>query len=212
MLITPVWAKIKWHDCKGDESLSKKQNSIFLSTFEAKYIVARRCCTQLLLMKKKLKDYGIEEGTMNIHYDNFSGINISKNSVLHSHNKHIEIRHHFINDLVEEKVVSLEFVPTKHQLVNILTKPLDSLRFEFLRKSLSICLINRSSKVIGFKGFELIVYVLFASFGILLVYCGHMIFDFLLDILAWFVISRVCELEKYTRSRRLDVGWFIDIC
>ena len=144
--------------------LSKKHNSIFLSTSEAKYIVARRCCTQPILMKKMLKHYGI--GTMNIHYDNYSGINISKNIVLHSHTKHIEIYHHFINDLVEEKVVSLEFVPTKHQLVNILTKPLDSLRFEFLRKSLSICLIDRSSKVIGFKGFELIVYVLFASFGL----------------------------------------------
>ena len=79
---------------------------------------------------------------MNIHYNNSSAINISKNCVLHSSIEHIEIRYHFIKDLVEEKVVSLQFVPTKHQLVDIFTKPLDSLRLEFLRKSLGICLIN----------------------------------------------------------------------
>ena len=89
-----------------------------------------------------LKDYGIQKETMNIHYDNSSAINMSKNFVFHSRTKHIEIFHHFIKDLVEENVVSLDFVPTKHQLVDIFTKPLDSFRFEFLRKSLSILRVN----------------------------------------------------------------------
>ena len=57
-----------------------------------------------------LKDYGIEQGTMNMHYDNSSAINISKNLVLHSCSNHIEILHHFIKDLVEEKVAYLEFI------------------------------------------------------------------------------------------------------
>ena len=56
-----------------------------------------------------LKDYGIEQGTMNLHCDNSSAIHISKNLVIHSHSKHIEIYHHFIQDLVEDKVVSLKF-------------------------------------------------------------------------------------------------------
>ena len=89
-----------------------------------------------------LKDYGIEQETMNIHCDNSNAINILKNLVLHSHTKHIEIPHHFIRDLVEKQVVSLEFVPTEHQFADILTKPLDSLRFEYLRKFLGIFLID----------------------------------------------------------------------
>ena len=64
---------------------------------------------------------------MNIHCDNSSAINISKNLVLHSYTKHIKIHHHFIRDLIEENVVSLEFVPSEHQLTDILSKPLDSL-------------------------------------------------------------------------------------
>ena len=93
-------------------------------------------------MKQRLKDYGIEQETMNIDYNNSSAINISKNHVFHSYTKHIEIRHHFIRDLIDEKVVSLEYVPTELQFVDVLTKPLDSLWFEYLRKSLGICLIN----------------------------------------------------------------------
>ena len=47
-------------------------------------------------------DYGVEQGTMSIHCNNSSAINISKNLVLHSQTKHIKIRHHFIRDLVED--------------------------------------------------------------------------------------------------------------
>ena len=93
-------------------------------------------------MKEMLKNYRIEQRTMNIHCNNYSAINISKNPILHSRTKHIEISYHFIRDLVEEKIVYLKFIPTKHQLADILTKPLDSLRFEYLRKSLGICLIH----------------------------------------------------------------------
>ena len=88
------------------------------------------------------KNYGIEQRIMNIHCENSNVINISKNLVFHSRDKHIEIRYHFIKDLVEEKFISLEFVSTEHQLVDIFTKPLDSLRFKYLRKSLGICLID----------------------------------------------------------------------
>jgi hypothetical protein len=53
---------------------------------------------------------------MVIHCDNTIAINISKNLVQHSSTKHIDIRHHFIRDLVESWVVSLSFLPTNNQL------------------------------------------------------------------------------------------------
>ena len=59
--------------------LSKKQNSISLSTTKVENIVVRSYYMQLLWMKQMLEDYGIEQGTMNIHYDNSSAINILKN-------------------------------------------------------------------------------------------------------------------------------------
>jgi hypothetical protein len=110
--------------------MSKKQASISLSTVDAEYIAAGSCCTQLLWMKMLLGDYEFSQGTMIINCDNTSAINVSKNPVQHSQTKHIDIRHHFLRDLMESEVVSLSFIPTENQLVDILTKPLDGSRFE----------------------------------------------------------------------------------
>ena len=103
--------------------MSKKQNSVSLSTAEAKYIAARSCCTHLLWIKKLLHDYGIPQDTMCVFCDNISAINLSMNPVQHSKSKHIEIRNHFIRDLVEEKVVCLEFIHIDNQKADIFTKP-----------------------------------------------------------------------------------------
>ena len=71
--------------------MSKKQNSISLSTAEAEYIAAGSCCTKLLWMQKLLHDYGICQEHLTIYCDNTSAIKISKNPVQHSRTKHIEI-------------------------------------------------------------------------------------------------------------------------
>ena len=118
--------------------MSKKQHSISLSTTEAEYIAAGSCCTQLLWMQKLLRDYGICQEYFTIYYDNTSAINISKNPVQHSRTKHIEIRHHFIREFVEDGTLTLEFIHTDDQKANLFTKPLDSKRFKFLRQNIGV--------------------------------------------------------------------------
>jgi hypothetical protein len=56
--------------------------------------------------------------------------------VLHSRNKHIEVRYHFLGDNVEKGNIDLIHVPTEKQLVDILTKPLDQATFARLRGEL----------------------------------------------------------------------------
>ena len=122
--------------------MSKKQNFVSLFTAEAEYITAGSCCTQLLWMKRLLYDYGIPQDTMCMFCDNTSAINLSKNPVQHSKSKHIEIRYHFIRDLVEDKVVCLgrDTLPlhTDNQKADIFTKPLDGPRFESLCKTIDV--------------------------------------------------------------------------
>ena len=80
---------------------------------------------------------------MTLFCDNISAINISKNPVQHSKTKHIEIRHHFIRNLVEDKKIKIEYIHTEKQLVDIYTKALDTSRFENLRSSLGLCVIDQ---------------------------------------------------------------------
>ncbi|WJX12614.1 hypothetical protein P8452_03091 [Trifolium repens] len=119
---------------------SKKQNCVALSTAEAEYIAAGSSCSQLVWMKQMLKEYDVEQNALTLYCDNMSAINISKNSVQHSKTKHIDIRHHYIRDLVENKIVVLEHVGTKEQVADIYTKALDAVQFEKLRGKLGICL------------------------------------------------------------------------
>ena len=81
---------------------------------EAKYIVVGSCYTHLIWMKKMFSDYDIEQDTMNVMCDNMTAINISKNLFFHSQTKYIEIQHHFIRDFIEDKVISLKFIPIEH--------------------------------------------------------------------------------------------------
>jgi hypothetical protein len=137
--------------------MSRKQALISLSTAEAEYIAAGSCCTQLLWMKKLLCDYGFTQDTMIINCDNTSAINIYENPVQHSRTKHIDIRHHFLRDLVESEVASLSFIPTDNKLADILTKPLDGSRFESLRKAIGVC--DMSKTCFSFLGLDFFVFL-----------------------------------------------------
>lgn len=89
-----------------------------------------------------LKEHDILQDAMALYCDNVSVINILKNSVQQSRTKHIDICHQFIRDLVENKQIVLEHVPTESQIVDICTEALDVVYFEALRAALALCKIN----------------------------------------------------------------------
>ena len=75
-------------------------------------------------IKNTLEDYKIHLKNIPIKCDNTSAICLTKNLIQHSRTKHIDIRHHFIRDHVNNHDVILEFIDTKHKLADIFTKPL----------------------------------------------------------------------------------------
>ncbi|GJS90722.1 putative ribonuclease H-like domain-containing protein [Tanacetum coccineum] len=90
----------------------KKQTIVATSTTEAEYVAAAHCCGQVLWVQNQLLDYGFNFMNTKIHIDNESTICIVKNPVYHSKTKHIEIRHHFIRDCYEKKLISVEKIHT----------------------------------------------------------------------------------------------------
>ena len=89
-------------------------------------------------MRQTLKEFGVHCDKVPLLCDNESAIKIAYNPVQHSRTKHIEIRHHFIRDHVARGDIELSYVPTKDQLADIFTKPLDEARFTYLRNELNI--------------------------------------------------------------------------
>ncbi|GJT13420.1 putative ribonuclease H-like domain-containing protein [Tanacetum coccineum] len=110
----------------------KKQTIVATSTTEAEYVAAANCCGQILWIQNQLLDYGFNFMNTKIHIDNESTICIVKNPVFHSKTKHIEIRHHFIRDAYEKKLIQVQKIHTDNNVADLLTKAFDGPRFNFL--------------------------------------------------------------------------------
>ncbi|GJS66653.1 putative ribonuclease H-like domain-containing protein [Tanacetum coccineum] len=103
----------------------KKQTIVANSTTEAEYVAAANCCGQVLWIQNQMLDYGFNFMNTKIYIDNESTICIVKNPVFHSKTKHIEIRHHFIRDSFEKKLIQVIKIHTNHNVADLLTKAFD---------------------------------------------------------------------------------------
>ncbi|GJX56269.1 putative ribonuclease H-like domain-containing protein [Tanacetum coccineum] len=114
----------------------KKQTVVANSTTEAEYIAASHCCGQVLWIQNQMLDYGFNFMQTKIHVDNESAICVVKNPVYHSKTKHIEIRHHFIRDSYEKRLIKMVKIHTDNNVADLLTKAFDVSRFNFLVASI----------------------------------------------------------------------------
>lgn len=126
----------------GDTPVSwstKKQTSVALSTAEAEYAAASAAACQAVWIRKILADVGYKQVQETVIYcDNTSAIAMARNPVQHGRCKHIEIKIHFIRDLVTEREITLEYIVTEEQRADVLTKALSLPVFEHLKKRLGI--------------------------------------------------------------------------
>ncbi|GJU26909.1 putative ribonuclease H-like domain-containing protein [Tanacetum coccineum] len=110
----------------------KKQTIVATSSTEAEYVAAANCCGQVLWIQNQLLDYGYNFMNTKIFIDNQSTICIVKNPVFHQRTKHIEIRHHFIRDANDKKLIQVLKIHTDDNVADLLTKAFDGPRFNHL--------------------------------------------------------------------------------
>ena len=65
-----------------------------------------------------------------------SAINLAKAPAITRKSRHIHIRHHFIRNLVTQKLVRVEHIPTDRMLADFLTKPFGPKKFTQFRTQL----------------------------------------------------------------------------
>ena len=81
-----------------------------------------------------------EEGTT--IFCDISSIALSKNPVFHGRSKHIEIRYHFIKELMGNGDIKIEFYKSEQQLVDIFTEPLGIGTLVHLRECLGVVYLD----------------------------------------------------------------------
>ena len=109
---------------------SKKQAIVAQSSAEAEYISASEAGKESVWIQALLKEIGYEIKTK-LHCDNQSCISIMSNTGGHNRTKHIDVRYHFIKDLIEQGGLTVQYLSTNDMLADPLTKGISK---EKLRK------------------------------------------------------------------------------
>ena len=118
-----------------------------LSTAEAEYVVACSASCEAVWLRKLLFDlFDLQLNATCIYCDNQSCVKLSENLVFHDKLKHIEIKYHYIKDMVQIGAVKLQYVATNEQIADVLTKPLARVKFEYFREKLGVLQIEVPSK------------------------------------------------------------------
>ena len=102
---------------------SKRQSTVALSSAEAEYMALSSATQECLWLRSLLKELGYRQsGPTTIYSDNLGAISLSSDAVLHQRVKHIDIRHHFIRDHVDDGRIKAEHLRTEEQPADALTK------------------------------------------------------------------------------------------
>ena len=112
--------------------ISKTQPIVTLSSTEAEYVAlsvsAQDVKFQHMLLTEMCPDK--PPPTARIHEDNTGAIFLSKNKQVGGRTKHIDVRHHFIRDLIHMKILEVVFVRSEENVADILTKHVSEILFK----------------------------------------------------------------------------------
>lgn len=114
---------------------SSKQTCVALSTAEAEYIALSAAAQEAAWLQKLVSDLlnkNIQETV--ILEDNQSAICLAKNQQVHGRTKHIDIKYHFVRNMVEAGKIKLTYCASKDMVADMLTKGIPANQFEKLRE------------------------------------------------------------------------------
>ena len=119
---------------------SQKQPVVALSTTESEYISLCKGVQEAVWLKRLLAELGHEQkGGVPMFVDNQSAIALAQNACLHGRTKHMQVRWHFIREMVEAGKVAVRWCPTLQQAADVLTKPLPEEGHKTCMKLMGIC-------------------------------------------------------------------------
>ncbi|GJV17432.1 retrotransposon protein, putative, ty1-copia subclass [Tanacetum coccineum] len=127
-----VWDK-SWQPCGFvDSDYAKDPDK------EAEYTALTEAVKEAIWLRGLLEELGVELNTMAVNCDNQGAIHLSRNHVFHERTKHINVRYHFIREVLEAKTVKVLNVGTKHNAADALTKVVPGLKLQHCLELLNV--------------------------------------------------------------------------
>jgi hypothetical protein len=117
---------------------TKIQRVVALSTAEAEYISGSTACQETTWVRNLHHEITKQRIVPHLMIDNQAAIAMSKNNIQHARAKHIDIRYHYIRDLVMNNEITIEYCASNDMIADIMTKPLGRILFEKFREKLRV--------------------------------------------------------------------------
>jgi hypothetical protein len=123
---------------------SKKKSCVALSTIEVEYVAACATCREAVWLHKLLSGlFVLKMEAICIWCANQSCMKLSENLVFHDRSKHIEIKYHYIRDMVQRGAMRLHYVTIEEKVADMLTNPLSRTKLEHFKENIGVVPLER---------------------------------------------------------------------
>ena len=85
-----------------------------------------------------LDDLGVDQDLLKINCDNMNAIYLAKNQVYHARTKNIDVRFHFVREILDDGDIELLKIHTKENPADMLTKMVSGVKFTHCKELLHI--------------------------------------------------------------------------
>ena len=136
---------------------SSKQQTVSLSSTEAEYIALINAVKESVWLRQLLIELKRDQDKIKIYCDNKSTICLSMNPEYHTITKLIDIRYHYIREVINNDQIEINHIATEENTADGLTKGLpnnkhykcmQSMRLEKCGKNVDMKILNNSQSLL----------------------------------------------------------------
>ena len=118
---------------------STLQPTVALSSTEAEYMAITEALKEAIWLKGFVGEILSIKSLIIVYCDNQSAIHLTKNRMYRDKTKHIDIRYHFVRDVILEGKIVVEKIGTESNPADMLIKPLPIIKFKLCTDLISVC-------------------------------------------------------------------------
>lgn len=119
---------------------SKRQPTVALSSTEAEYMALSSAIQEAMWLKQFGQDFDVEikRNSVELQCDNQSAIKLAESDGYRARSKHIDVRHHYIRERVNDSTISINHVSTDYMVADNLTKAVPGRKHSFCTKEMGL--------------------------------------------------------------------------